>query len=139
MSSPTMCHVGGWRSKNAARSGPERARTGGNVASRFCRTECVAFAVVDTRNGKNMRPLGEKLRFWGIITDGTGANEKYSIEVVSKIGAPVWWNGRNWRVCFGFEERRGVKTCTIMGCVVQDGDILAFCDLEQRVDRSSKF
>lgn len=25
MSSPTMCHVGGWRSKNAAQSGPERA------------------------------------------------------------------------------------------------------------------
>ena len=42
-------------------------------------------------------------------------------------------------MCFGFEEREGVKTCTIMGCVVQDGDILAFCDLEQRVDRSSKF
>ena len=53
--------------------GPERSRTGGDVASRFCRTECVAF-VVDTRSRKKMRPLGEKLRFGGIITGGMSDN-----------------------------------------------------------------
>lgn len=73
--------------------GPERSRTGGNVAPRFCRTECVAF-VVDTRSRKKMRPLGEKLRFGGIITGGLGANDNRRIEVVSKVGSPVWGNER---------------------------------------------
>lgn len=74
--------------------GPEWARTGGHVASRFCRTECVAFVVVDTKSRKKMRPLGEKLRFGGIITGGVGANDNCRIEVVSKVGSPVWGNVR---------------------------------------------
>lgn len=36
-----------------------------------------------------MRPLGEKLRFWGIITGGLGADDNYRIEVVSKFWASV--------------------------------------------------
>lgn len=64
MSSPTMCHVWGMGMALEER-GPERARTGGHVASRFCRTECVAFVVVDTKSRNKKRPLGEKLRFLG--------------------------------------------------------------------------
>ena len=50
--------------------------------------------MVDTRSRKKMRPLGEKLRFGGIITGGVGANDNCRIEVVSKVGSPVWGNER---------------------------------------------